>query len=322
MPLNPESDYVRKLAARNLKEADARLFEPRLFADHFAFDGDQQRIFADPDVFRNGEKFPMRITHIIVGVEYEAQTTIETPPRGDERAIQRYGLRIRAHDTYYMNALSTPLPLWANTPIAASDVITYAQACWRLERPVILGNRDTFEIKVALIFDPGASTERVACAVDGVGLYSRQPKRLTGYIDLTDTLEHAIDSDDFRNDGTEPFEIHTITLHHTPATNSGNPVGNLRNVRARMRINGNGTNQWWDWRRNGAVASAGGAAWTDQLIPAHLFGVQTGRAVVHRLPGDGWLWYPNEGVTVEMEAFVTSRSDTLWLAMAGYIMVL
>lgn len=313
--LNPESDYVRKLAARNLKEGDARLFEPRLFADTFAFTGTQQRIFADPDVFRNGEKFPMRITHLIMAAQWAAADG-QSPVGGDERIIQRYGLRIRAHDTYYMNALSVPMPLWANKPVATSDVITRAQACWQLDKPVILGNRDTFEILVALLVAPATGTERVACALDGVGFYSRQPKRLTGFVDIGNTVvPTAIDSDDFRNDGTEPIEIHTITLHHTPSTSQSNPVGNIRNVRARMRINGNGTNQWWNWTRPAPAVA-------NQLIPANLFGVQTGRAVVHRLPMGGWLWYPNEGVTPEVESLVTTRTDTILLAMAGYIMVL
>lgn len=312
--LNPESDYVRKLALRNEKEADARLFEPRLFADTFVFDGATQLVMADPDVFRNGEKFPMRITHIIMAAQFEADDE-QTPVGGDERVVQRYGLRIKAHDTYYQNALSVPLPLWANIPVNASDVITRAQACWKLDRPVILGNRDTFEILVALLVAPETGTERVAVAVDGVGMYSRQPKRLTGYVDLSDILPTPITSDSLRNDGTEPMEISTITLQHTPATAVSNPIGNIRNVRTRMRINGNGTNQWWNWTRPAPAVA-------NQLIPANLFGLQTGRAIVHRLPGDGWLWMPNEGVTPQVESLLTSRADTILVAMSGYIMVL
>jgi hypothetical protein len=312
MALNPESDYVHRLAARNEAERDAKHCEPRLFADTFAFDGALQRIMAQPDVFRNGEKFPLRITHLIMAAQFAAEDE-QTPVGGDERIVQRYGLRIRAHDTYYMNALSTPLPLWANKPVTASDVITRAQACWRFDRSFILGNRDTIEIQVALLVAPETGTERVAVAFDGVGLYSRQPKRLTGYLDINDEVTHTLDADDFRNDGTEPMEIHTATIHHTPDTAQSNPVGNIRNVRTRMRVNGNGTNQWWNWM---AVSSP------TQLVPANLLGLATGRAIVHRLPGDGWIWYPNEGVTPEMESFDTTRTDTILLAMAGYVMVL
>ena len=315
--INPESDYVRKLALRNEKEGDARLFEPRLFADTFTFVSGTQIVACDPDVFRNGEKFPMRITHIIAAAQFEADDQ-QTPVGGDERIVQRYGMRIKAHDTYYQNQLFTPLPLWVNTPVAASDVITRAQACWKLDKPVIMGNRDTFEILVALLVPDSTTghTERVAVAVDGVGLYSRQPKRLTGFVDIGNTTAPtAITSDSLRNDGTEPFEIHTITLQHTPDTAVSNPIGNIRNVRCRMRINGNGTNQWWNWTRPAPVVA-------NQLIPANLFGLQTGRAIIHKLPGDGWIWYPNEQVTVEIQSFLTTREDTILVAMSGYIMVL
>lgn len=312
MALNPESDYVRRLAERNRKEGEAITCEPRLFADSFAFNGTLQRIMAQPDVFRNGEKFPLRITHIILAAQYAAEDQ-QTPVGGDERIVQRYGLRIRAHDTYYMNAVPTELPLWVNKPVAAADVITRAQSCWHFDRPPILGNRDTMEIKVALLVDPGANNERVAVAVDGVGFYSRQPKRLTGYIDISDTAEHTLDVDNFRNDGTEPMEIRSVTIHDTPPTSVSNPVGNIRNVRCRMRINGNGTNQWWNWMAVNAAT---------QLVPANLWGLSTGRAIVHRLEGDGWLWYPNEGVTPEVESFQTTRTDTILVAMAGYIMVM
>lgn len=307
-----DNDYVRRVATRNKSEGQARLYEPRLMADSFAFTGTQQRVNGNPDVFRNGEKFPIRITHLLMASQFVASDG-QTPIGGDERIVQRYALRIRAHDTYYMNPLRVMMPLWANKPAAAPDVVTLCQSTWRFDKPVILGNRDAFEVRVALRIAPSSGTERISIVFEGCGLYSRQPKRLTTFVDRSVVAEITMSIEDLRNDGTEPMEVQSVTLHHTPSTAQVNPIGNIRNVEARIRLNGNGTNEWWNWRASTAVS---------QRIDAQMFGVETGRAIVHRLPGDGWLWYPNEGVDAEVESSVTTRTDTLLLAMAGYVMVM
>jgi len=307
-----KNEYMQRLAKRNLVEKDAKHFEPRLFFDSFVFDGQTARVFSQPDVYRNGEKFPFRVTHLSASMLFTSDE-LQNPVGGDERMIQRYSMRIRAHGVYYQNSDVTPIPLWANKPVAAADVTTLSQSCWRFDKPFILGNRDTFQVEVSLIVAPDTDlTERVAVTFAGLGLYSRMPKILTSEIDLADTLVATMDTNDFRNDGTEPLEVTHMVVHHTPSVEVTNPVGNIRNVKLRVRANGNGTNQWWNWT---AVSAA------TQLVPAQLFGLTTGRSVVHELPGDGWLWYPNEGVTVEVESQDTSRRDTVLIAMAGYIMV-
>jgi len=308
-------EYQRRLAARNLAEADAVLFEPRVLYDVFTFDGLTENVFANPAIFRNGERWPIRITHILAQMLFEADDQ-QSPVGGDERMVQRYGMRIRAHGTYYMNGEAVPLPLWHNVPNAASDVATLAQSTWTLAQPFVMGNRDAMTVQVRLVVAAGSATsQRVSVALEGRGHYSQQPKRFVGTRLITEangTTVQTIDIDAFRNDGTEPFEVHKVTVHHAPDVATANPTGNIRNVRIRMRNNGNGTGGWW-------VAAA--PALANDHVPAPLLGNETGRAVLHKLPGKGWLWYPNEGVRPELRSFAPSREESVVLALMGYLMV-
>jgi hypothetical protein len=58
-------------------------------------------------------------------------------------------------------------------------------------------------------------------------------------------------------------------------------------------------------------------------MPAQLFGISQGRSIIHCLPADGWVWQPNEGVTIEVEQlFTPSRAgETVVIGMAGYLLV-
>ena len=61
------------------------------------------------------------------------------------------------------------------------------------------------------------------------------------------------------------------------------------------------------------------------LIPAQLLGVLSGRAVVHKLPGDGLIWEPGEGIAVEAQGLVGGgevlNQSFLNIAALGYITV-
>lgn len=323
MDRQKQNDYMYRLAERNEAEQDAKLCEPRVLFDNFYFDGTVQRV-AQPtqSVFRNGERFPYRITHLLMQMAYEADDG-QSPVGGDEREVQRYGLRVKSHGTYYQNFQFTPLPLFANKPIAASDVATSAQATWRFDQPFVIGNRDTFSVDVQLLVAPGSGSDRVTVSFQGVGLYSRQPKILTGTLEISDVSKHTIDVNSYRNDGTEPMEIHTCIAHHAPPSTTQNPVGNIRNVRIQIQANGNGTNQRWIIGPSALAPGAPAALdLSNGLMPAPLFGTAAGRAIVHRLPGKGWLWYPGEGVFTEMQSYDTSREEMVLLAMLGYVIVL
>lgn len=305
-------EYIHRLASRELVDEEPRHVEPRLYFDPFVFDGSTQSVVAHPDIFRNGEEYPLRITHLIMAVHYEVDA--ELPTKGDARMVQRYGLRIRAHGTYYQNHQFTALPHYANVPVGTFDVTSQAQSSWKFERPFVLGNRDAFLVEAGLTVEPSSGSERVTVTFWGVGKKSRMPKILTTYKEISDTDKVAMSVDDLRNDGTEPLEVQGMTIHHAPDIETADPTGNIRNVRVRVKVAGNGTNQWW------SVGPIGVAGW-NSLVPAQLYGITSGSAIVHRVPGKGWLWYPNEGFTPEMEAFVTTRSDTVLLGIAGYIIV-
>lgn len=305
--------YVKRLAERNKAEAEAQLFEPRAYWDEYAFDGSTQVVQGASDAFRNGERFPIRITHLTAAMRYSTDVN-QTPVGGDERLVQRYGLRVKSHGTYYQNQEHTPLPLLHNVVNGASPVSTAAQSSWKLPKPVVIGNRDALEARVELIAIGDETTERVTVTFNGVGLYSRLPKRLVGTLEISDTDEHVIDANQLRNDGREPIEITEVVVHHAPSVDVTNPVGLVRKVRLRIRNpGGNGTGQWW---------VVGPATATSQLVDAPLVGVTCGRAVIHKLPCDGWLLYPGEGFDTEMRSYVPTRIETVLLGALGYVIVL
>ena len=53
------------------------------------------------------------------------------------------------------------------------------------------------------------------------------------------------------------------------------------------------------------------------------WGPTLGRGVIHRLPGDGWLWDPGQGVTVEVINSDTARQieEGIDISMLGHVVV-
>jgi len=300
---------VKVLTPKNVCQAFR--YEPRLLWDTFIFDGATQIIVNNPDVFFNTERYPLRLTHILAGMLYNSGGQSQNPVGGDERMIQRYGMRVYGHDTYYINPAWPLLPLWHNVPNATGAVTAQSLSAWHLKHPVILGRRDTIEVEVQLIVAP-ASNERVSVQFHCVGVVSREPKILTGFADLNTVNPVTIPMDYYRNDGLEPLEIHKVVFNDAAPINTANPTGNIRNTRARIRVNGNGTTSWWT---RGPVFNPP----INERAPNPLWGVSVGRSIVHKLPGDGWLFGSGEGVTVDLKSYVTTRTETVLVAMAGYI---
>lgn len=310
-----------KIAARNV--CDGVLYEPRLYCALFDFSDAESvtSILAQPDIFRNGEQSPVRITHLVAAVRYEPPEEQQPSfPPGDERAIQQYGMRVRAHDTFYMNPSYVPLPLWHNQVSAASDVVTRGQSSWRFAKPVIMGKRDTIEVKFALEspIPADSGTRRVSVAFSGVGLYSRRPKQLYSYVDVTTAngiSTVSLPSDQFRNTGAEPLEIYEMSAAVAGLSLASDPVGEIRLGKLSVRLTGNGTNQRWTITQDTSV---------DDLVPASLWSLTSGRAVVHKLPGEGddagWLWQPGVGLNIELSN-LTARADQIYVAAIGYAII-
>lgn len=318
------NDHLRQLAKKN--QVTGLLYEPRMYYDVIRYTSSSDaRQAGNPDIFRNGEKYPVRITHITAAVlPASAASPALSPAQGDERMVQRYNLRVRAHDDWYMQENFVPLPLWHNVVQAAGDVITRSTATYNLRYPLILGQRDTLEIETRLEEATSNGARTIGMSADGVGMMSRRPKRLASTTDRTTTDETTLDTDRFRNDGAEPMEIHSLTFQCSAEANDGDPTGNIRQARCRIRHIGNGTNEWW------MVGPIGPSNDLDNHCPMVLLGKDVGRAIVHALPqtvegpeglAPGWLLEPGEGVTIETEAVTTGREEPLAIGMLGYAIV-
>jgi hypothetical protein len=54
-----------------------------------------------------------------------------------------------------------------------------------------------------------------------------------------------------------------------------------------------------------------------------LLGYGAGRSIVHRFPGEGLLWEPGEGITLDMQALDDSvEGYTVGLSLYGYVSVI
>ncbi len=317
--------FLNFLASRNVH--DGVCYEPRLKTQLFDFKVDAQvsPLASDDATFLNNEQDPVRITHLVAAIRDDG-----TGEGTDPRLVQRFGLRIRAHDTYYMNDQFVQLPLWANRVVAATDVATRSLASWVYgfgahRGGFFMGDRDNLEVKVALEYAVDAETEEaltVWVTFHGVGAISRRPKQLTGFRTFTaadGTASRAIAPEAYRNDGTEPLEITEMTIH-VQAADAGagaDPTGNIRRVKVLARQNGNGTNQRW---------TSTPAAEPGNLVPAALWGLTTGRAIVHELPKNddgypGWLWYPDEGLTLEVMPNAGLTPCAVYIGLVGHIVV-
>lgn len=300
-------------------------YEPRLYFDQFVFEVGARVAQGNPDIFRNGEQFPIWITHVIAMMRGfdAAQLSAQTPEIGDERLVQNYALRIKGHDTYYMNGDPVGLPTWHNVRIAGSDPISRSTASWLFEKPVVLGQRDVFRVTAQLLnvaAAAGGGPRLVTVSFDGIGMLSKRPYRLAGDINLADTAATPIGTDNFRNDGAEPIVITSMNVQCNSAAAAANPAGDIQQVSVQVRQNGNGTGQNWSF---GPIPAGGGGATI--LAPGALWGPSMGRAVVHRLPGNGWLWQPGQGLDPELHANAVAQAriaeEAVFLGFSGFVVI-
>lgn len=320
--ISPERlELLKFLAARNV--CDGILYEPRIYAQKFDFStsGTLSPQDSDDNLFVNGEQYPVRITHILAQIRDGGGAGTE------ERLIQSYALRVRSNDTYYMNGFDpTPLPLFHNVVTAsANEVVSRSTSTWRFPHPYFMGDRDTMDVKVELEYPVDAQTEQsieVWVQFHGFGALSRRPKELHGFVTFTAASPGLLTVPDsfFRNDGTEPLEIHSVDIFVKPPAGSAgsNAIGNIRRARLSFRQVGNGTNQRW----------TNSDALNVDTVPAGLFGLTTGRAITHVLPvqtdsrGRGWIWEPNQGLTLEVTGpNAAPFLSQVYIALAGEIIV-
>lgn len=309
--------FLVKLAADNL--CRGIIEEPRAYYDRLTFDPtiSNAPTFGASNTFLNGERHPVRLTHMTAAVAYvdEAGNTAQ-----DERLIQRMRLRMRHHDYFYMRNQFVPLPLWNNTHTAAADVVSFGTSAWFFERPLVLSARDALEVSVQLEDNPPDEDGNVPVSVSftGVGLYSRRPYFLFGDVTIADDTIVNIAMDNYRNDGAEPILITDMTTNVGNQLGLDDPTGDIRRARVRVWQNGNGTNADW-------FQGPTGTALPIEMIPASLLGVRSGRAVTHRFPGDGLIWEPGEGIQIAVNHSGITQGVfpdvQLDIALLGYIAV-
>lgn len=319
--------YLIDLARKNI--AKGIIYEPRIFYDSLTIGGLNQIIEGTPDVFRNGEAFPMLITHMVASTGY--LTDEETPTVADERQIQRIGLRLQFHDQFYMNAQAspsvpgagvqgtfTPVANWGNVRNAAAQVVSAGTSALKPVKGWILSARDTLRVNVQRA-DPQVEEEfvPVTVSITGVGLESQRPYFWSGAVALETQNMQAILASNFQNNGSEPVYITDTTINVGGATDNPDPTGDSRRVFVGIQQVGNGTSaRWVRGPLNGGVGAP------MSMAPASLWGNHVGRAVVHRFPGQGLLWEPGEGLTIQAQSLNASAEHVrLQVALQGVIAV-
>ncbi len=306
-PYHRHIDYLVELASQNLE--NGVIEEPRVYYDVITLNQPSQVTEGTPDVFINGEQFPVRITHLSAAIrpDFVGDTGL------DERFIQRMGLRLTFHDQFYMSRNFVAVPLWLSKCVAAADLVTQGTSTWVFDRPVILSARDSLRIEVQL--EEAPTTPRlVSVSFTGTGMLSKRPYFFSEDVELAGDGPIVLQTTQFRNDGAEPIALTDMAIHC--GAEELNPVGqgDIRQLRLQVRQIGNGTQaDWFQGPQTPAPLAR---------MPAVLAGYSTGRAVVHRFPGKGLLWEPGEGITLDAQALDVSVQDlNLAVSLSGYIMV-
>jgi hypothetical protein len=302
----PDIDWVIAEAKRSLCEGV--LYEPRAYADFVALPastGTDVIVPGNDGTIFNSEQFPVHITHFVAAL---------VSPVADERYIQNVRMRIRANDTYYMGREPRPLPLWANEFASIPDYLTPGQSVWHFARPLILSTRDVLDVTAEVTTIAGTPGRRVRVAFQGVGYITERPYTLEGERVYTAAITPApVDPVAFRNDGSEPIVVHTMIVQVSNVLNALDLVGDTRAGFLQVQQDGNGTNEPW---MHGLVT----AATPDAEIGVVLLGPDGGRGIVHRLPGDGFVWEPGEGLNLDfLNAAFTPTA--IGVSFLGYIAV-
>ena len=310
-------DYVVKLGTGRVR--DGVINEPRIYYDEIPQNSSSNTVVTEgtPGVFVNGEQFPIRLTHLTAGLRYLAQDN-SVDNSGN---IERIGLRMVYHDQFYMNPQFLPCAIWANKRVAMPQPQGLGSSHWDFVengQPFVLSARDTLIVTVQLQAapsgSPGLNYFPVNVIFTGIGALSHRPYLFNGTVNLFDTNQTNLSTVDFRNDGSEPIVITDMTASIGGQSNAG-PGGDIGRLRFNVKQVGNGTNaQWFSGPKTGPVNSV-------PNCPAILAGVTSGRGVVHQFPGDGLIWEPGEGITMETRALNTGNNSVLAVGLAGYLMV-
>lgn len=324
--------YLQKLADGNV--TNGVLYEPRAYFDMIPLGASPEQFFGHPEVFRNGEEFPVIITHMTATLSLLDQDAASV---NDERLVQAVGMYMKFHEQYYMNPpqtfevviggaftgvqLSAPLPTWINTQVATSDVTNRGATSWRLPRPNILSVRDTLRVEVMTPY-PVNGTRYVTVGFMGIGILSRQPYFLSGTAEIEGagtTLQ--IDTEQFVNDGVEPILLTDMTCNVQPESGDPNAIPDARSIFLRVRQIGNGTGADWFQSPLNFIVPGTGVTLPTSMCGVSNLATKNGRAVVHEFP-KAVIWEPGAGLDIAVQSLdARPEAMSVQVALLGYIAV-
>jgi hypothetical protein len=272
------------------------IYEPRgyplLFANGglshapIALPGQVIQPLIDQPYFTNGEQFPVKITHVVLGGFDPEQDLLEFQ--------QRVGLRLRYHDNFYPNPFYMPLPAWQNRPSSLPDYMNRATSVWTFDEANILGQEDTLKVSLRYATPTGFGSIDASVAFHGFGILSRRPYTIAGTITLDpaqSSVPHDINAIVYRDDSSEPIALYQMVVTCTaPVPQQGfQSQGDTRGISIQVKQSGNSSRaQWFQSMRSVINQFA-----TDQS-PVSLVGAHGGQGLVHRLV-EPWIWNPGEG---------------------------
>lgn len=296
--------------------------EPRAYYDVISVPNDGTLGFGHPGAFANGEAHPVRITHLTAAMALYT-TKASSPALVDERYIQHVGLSLKSHDTFYLSEQPSPLSAWSNEATACADRPSMNNNVWRFERPYIFSPKDTLQVRVSRASPSGTTvgaSGTVGVTFAGIGLLSQRPYMFGGSLSVsgatwTTNNYRYFSPEGLRNEGTEPIAIYEMSHGLTAGGNDTYPGVYSYNIN--VRGVGKATNAWWF-----SSSMAPGYSYPD--CPGALLGPHVGRAVVHKLPNDGFVWNPADEVSVQIRQFgsiVENETARVMIGLLGYTAV-
>jgi hypothetical protein len=313
--VDPRETDVLAMADQHKVVCKGRYYEPRILYDSITLEtsGASQQRFFDPNTFRNGEQWPLHVTHLVWAVRRRSAATT------DERLLQRVGLRLHWHDSYYMQDVLAPVPSWLNVRTGLPAPYDAAVSVWNFLRPILLPTRGSMAVHVSLETALGVGvTRRVAVAFHGKGADTKQARELSSFIDAgptADADQRITPSTDYSNDGSEEIIIESMTVNVLGQSDVSTDVGDVRAARIRIGMENGGTGA--DFTRTSGSSPAPGP----RGCPASLLGLDGGRAVVHKIPRGGWVLHPGRGFRAEARNVSAGSQIEISMGVVGYVVV-
>ena len=341
----PVDSYLQRVASSNIRAG--LQYEPRVWWDVFHWPQYSGQSLLDHEVFQNTERWPIRITHIVVNSMAVEPSGNLSVPEDDERYGHAFQLAFESHNEPYPR-LQTPFSVLHNVAAAASPIAAPAVSVRRFRQPLVLGQRDVLEVDLKPerpLTSPNVEYYLVSVAFSGVGMLSRRPVTLPVKFDFQASqppynVSNTPGAPDngfpyttrrVQNTLHEPLELHEVSfVERLPSPVAGvtaleNPSTRHWRFNVRHRGNSSGT----PWMKGPEVSQ-------DNLLPAALWGVDVGRGFIHELADTvagpdgklpGWLLEPGERLAGRADLFgmlgasLIGGNIAVGVALHGYAII-